>query len=278
MTVASLRQRQEHTLQEDAGPKRVSTDLDCNIALLTTHSMLDLDEPESELPTGAEALEEDCATCKETVSQPRASQVALRRAAKAKDWELSRAQERIEGLERAASEMQQKLLVMERAKQREASLRGETQRQLSSLEDDTARVCRQRDEFRKRLLAAKQALQDAQVALEDAREEVLSAECRREETRTHGEQRAAALEAELIDNKRLVAALRHQLQEVLHRQLRNVSSMPRRAGSGGACRTPWCRPMLASVKEEDAAFHSCEEAQEEQEADEESDAERKQTP
>lgn len=176
--------------------------------------------------------------------------LAARRAAKAKDWELARAHERIQGLERTASEMEQKLLAMERAKQREAWLRGEAQRNLSMLEAETDRASKQRDEFRKRLLAAKQGLEEAQVALEDAREEVVSAERRREETRTHGEQRAADLEAELMDNKRLVAALQHQLQEVLRRQLRGIGGMPQRAGTGGVSRMR-CRPVLASVKEDD---------------------------
>mmetsp|Transcript_66370 Transcript_66370/g.128379 ORF Transcript_66370/g.128379 Transcript_66370/m.128379 type:complete len:425 (+) Transcript_66370:74-1348(+) len=329
-----------HDVQTQVHPCKVSADLDCNLALETTHLMPelqklqeavdealraeeieDLDEPESELPTGEEVLEEEAMS-----QQPTASQVALRktwrlaclrgqqvqrlseslasaqestasraktgsgsdtesassgstvtlaaarRAAKAKDWELSRAQERIEGLERAASEMEQKLLVMERAKQREAWLRGEAQRNLSALEAETARASMQRDEFRKRLLAAKQGLEEAQVALEDAREEVLNAERRREETRTHGERRAADLEAELTDSKRLVAALQHQLQEVLRRQLREVGSMPRRANTGGVCRTR-CQPVLESVSEEEPVFHDFEETAEKWHAGEEDNVE-----
>lgn len=137
---------------------------------------------------------------------------AAKKAVKAKDWELANIRQKLDQLERDRSHAERKLLAVERAKQREVWQRGEDQRRLAVLEAEVARAAEQRDEFRRKLLAAKTALCDAQVALDDAREALGDAERRREELRAMGNRRAAELEAQLSQSQMHVQELQRQLE------------------------------------------------------------------
>lgn len=138
---------------------------------------------------------------------------AAKKAVKAKDWELANIRQKLDQLERDRSHAERKLLAVERAKQREVWQRGADQRRLAELEAEVARAAEQREEFRRRLQAAKTGLCSAQVALDDAREALVDAEKRREELRAAGNRRAAELEAQLTQSQMRVQELQSQLEQ-----------------------------------------------------------------
>jgi len=116
---------------------------------------------------------------------------------KQRSWELANAHKKIEQLESDRHNIEQSMLSMERGRQHEVWSRAESERLLASLKAETILASEQRDEFRRRLSQAKEALHQAQEALTDAKDEVQGAQQRAREIRADGDRRAAALEAKL---------------------------------------------------------------------------------